>query len=176
VLRELLFAGCAWVASSAFAVESPARVEAADGRTKQALELMQVIHFDKTIDAIQGQLRSTMENQLEPLAKCDAAQPIVHEFGTKLTQATFDTLQSDEFKVDIAAIYAEVFSEDELHQIIDFYHSPLGAKLLDRMPQLMQKSMQVTQERMKLLMPDIQKMGQSYGEKLAAVCGGSKGK
>jgi hypothetical protein len=170
MLRNLLLLGCVLVVATPLqAVETA--ISVADERTKLALELMQLVHFDRTITAVQAQVRTSMEGQLQPLAKCEAARPVVAEFGAKLADKTVGSLGTEEFKVDVAAIYAEVFNEDELKQIIAFYQSPLGAKLLERMPQLMQKSMQVTQDRVKTMMPEVQELGETYRRKVTAACG-----
>ncbi|MBN8885617.1 MAG: DUF2059 domain-containing protein [Rudaea sp.] len=141
-----------------------------DNKTKLALELVQVVQFDKMMQSVQTQTRAIMEKQLESTAKCEAAKPIVGEFGGKTADLMTGVLSSNDFKVDVAAVYAEVFSEDELHQIIEFYQSPLGKKLLERMPQLTQKSMQIAQARVHAVTPELQKLGQSYGQKIAAAC------
>ena len=41
----------------------------------------------------------------------------------------------------IIPIYDKYFSEDELKQLIEFYQSPLGKKMVDIMPSLMQETM-----------------------------------
>jgi len=148
-----------------------AQVPAAkDEKTALALQLIEVTHFDRTIQNMRTQVRSMASAQLEPLAKCEAAKPVMTDFGNKLGDITAQALESDDFKVDVAAVYAEVFSADELKQIIDFYKSPLGVKLLDKMPQLMQKAMLITQDRMKSVMPKIEQLGEEYGKKATSAC------
>ncbi|HEY0292588.1 MAG TPA: DUF2059 domain-containing protein [Hansschlegelia sp.] len=46
----------------------------------------------------------------------------------------------DELMNQIAAIYADKFSADELAQIRTFYQSPVGAKLVKEMPSILQAS------------------------------------
>jgi uncharacterized protein len=61
----------------------------------------------------------------------------------------------EELEAETVAIYARHFTEDEMHQVSAFYKSPVGAKMLASMPQLMQESMLASQ---KVIMPRIAKM------------------
>jgi hypothetical protein len=144
-----------------------------DAKTKLAVELMEVTHYDRNMLAMRAQVETMMEKQFDSFATCAAALPVIREFSTEIGEKLSVTLGSDEMKIDVASIYAEVFSEDELHEILEFYGTPLGRKMLDRMPELMQKSMQISQDRLKAVMPDLQQLGEKYGERIhdaAATC------
>ena len=52
----------------------------------------------------------------------------------------------DDILSETVPIYARNFSADELKQITAFYRSPVGAKMLAKMPQLMGEGMQVGQQ------------------------------
>ncbi|MDD3605464.1 MAG: DUF2059 domain-containing protein, partial [Kiritimatiellae bacterium] len=62
----------------------------------------------------------------------------------------------DKIKTDYIGIYAETFTADELKGIIDFYKTPVGRKFIEKQPEIMEKSMRVTQKQMMTLMPKIQ--------------------
>jgi hypothetical protein len=47
----------------------------------------------------------------------------------------------DEIDNNTANLYAQSFSADELREIVNFYQSPIGQKILTTMPDLLQKSM-----------------------------------
>src|SRR5690348_9956715 len=137
---------CGFALASSLAAADTPTAKAEDARTKLAIELMQITHYDRTMQAMQAQLGTMMEKQFDSFAKCDAALPVIREFSGAIGEKVAAVFGSEEMKVDVASVYAEVFSEDELKEIIGFYQSPLGRKLLDRMPDLMQKSMQITQD------------------------------
>jgi uncharacterized protein len=50
---------------------------------------------------------------------------------------------ADEFDDNAIALYARNFSADELQQIVVFYKTPIGKKMVKTMPEMMQKSMAV---------------------------------
>ena len=76
----------------------------------------------------------------------------------------------DKLKPEYMKVYADVFSEEEITGIVAFYKTPIGHAMLDKMPLLMSKSMEISQRRMAGLMPEIQRqmqevMQKSKGEK-----------
>jgi uncharacterized protein len=145
-----------------------------DEKTKLAIELMDVTHSERNVHAMIDQIPTLMKEQMKSVATCDAAKPIVEQFSADMSEKLTTTMFSDDFKVDTAAVYAEVFTEDELRQIIAFYRTPIGEKMLARMPELMQKSMQIAQQRMASVMPEIKKLGETYGPQMAEACHSSK--
>ena len=45
-------------------------------------------------------------------------------------------------------MYAEIFSHDELHQMVEFYKTPLGRKMVEKLPLVMQKALPIIQMEM----------------------------
>ena len=64
--------------------------------------------------------------------------------------------------------YMNVFDEHEIRDIIVFYRTPTGQKLLDRMPQLMEESMRVTQRMMQDFAPRLQALQEELRIELAS--------
>jgi hypothetical protein len=62
----------------------------------------------------------------------------------------------DNIKEDYINLYVDVFSESELRELIRFYKTPLGQKLIEKTPLLMQRSMRIGQQKMMRVMPEIQ--------------------
>lgn len=62
-------------------------------------------------------------------------------------------LSWDKMEEPMIALYGNVFSEDELQDIIAFYQSEAGQKMLKRQPELMQGTMVMMQQQMQQLMP-----------------------
>ncbi|MCH7927981.1 MAG: DUF2059 domain-containing protein [Candidatus Dadabacteria bacterium] len=66
------------------------------------------------------------------------------------------------------SIYAETFTEEELKGAIKFYKSPIGKKFIEKQPELMRKSMQISQKQMTTLMPKIQKLTEEMMDQITA--------
>ena len=57
-----------------------------------------------------------------------------------------------------ATIYTEVFTEDELRELVHFYTSPIGKKYVQKQPELAQAAMGMTGEMMRELMPRLKEI------------------
>lgn len=163
-----LFAFLAVLLISVSASAAATAKKPVDERIALSIELMQIMNFDQTMQSMQGQMRGMMEEQFKSYATCEAAQPVLREFSGKLSDRMMGYLTDENLKVDIAAVYADVFTVEELRGVIDFYRSPIGKKLIERMPELMQKSMVITQDRMKAMMPELKALGEEYGARIQA--------
>ena len=72
--------------------------------------------------------------------------------------AKFAAVMREEFtwaslRPAIVQLYRETFDQSEIDGLIAFYRSPVGQAFVSKMPIVMQKSMQVSQERMKVIVP-----------------------
>jgi uncharacterized protein len=137
-----------------------------DEKTALAIQVLEVTKFDNIVKAMQQQVGAGIRSQFPQYADCADAQPVMDEFVGAVSDKVAQTVGSDDFKADIAAIYSESFSAEELREIIDFYQSPLGRKWIERMPELMQKSMQISQSRLQAMTPEITAIGETYGKRL----------
>lgn len=66
------------------------------------------------------------------------------------------------FKSQFVKIYAETFTEDELKQLVDFYSSPVGKKVIERLPALTQKAMSMSQLALKDHFDEMQSIVTQY--------------
>ena len=142
----------------------------ADERTKLAVQLLQVMDFDSMMRGMSAQFTDMFDKQIRPLATCQDAQTMVADYSKELSGTIVHWLNSDAFKTDVAAIYAEVLDEEELRQSIAFYSSPVGKKLLVKMPELMRRSVEMSQARIKDATPDIMEISGRYTKKMADAC------
>lgn len=144
-------------APSLHAQDDPKRAAAAE-------ELLKAMHTDELMvkqkEAMQKMMASFLPKTLTPeqLKKAQDAQAVALD-------AVFKELTWESLKPDFVEIYSSVFTEDELNQLIAFYKTPIGQKLIEKMPELQAKSMQIMQARMKTLMPAIQKAMQDAAAK-----------
>ena len=98
------------------------------------------------------------EQKTKALAKMEAELPGVIK---TMQDVLNDPKLIDEILAETVPIYARTFSADELKQMTAFYRTPVGAKMLASMPQLMAQGMQVGQQVVSRRMgPVMQKMQQ----------------
>ncbi len=108
--------------------------------------------------SIKNNAKLSDADKQKALAKMEAELP-----------AAIDAIQSvlndptlvDDILTETVPVYARHFSADELKQITAFYRTPVGAKMLNLMPQLMGEGMQIGQQIVqRRLGPMLQKLQQ----------------
>lgn len=152
-----------------FALVLPAAAESAktdDTRLELAVQLAALMDMDQMVGAMQQQMEAMMQQQLAGAAQCDAARSVVTEFSESTSALTRAQLSNEVFLPKVAEIYAEIFDTGELQELLDFYRTPLGRKMLARMPEMMEKSVALAQNQMQELMPRITALAQDFGRRI----------
>jgi hypothetical protein len=105
----------------------------ADSHSAAARELIELIDLKHmAVQAGEAALDAQVKGnpQLAPYAD------VMHTFLRKV-------FADADLAGEVAKLYEETFSEQELREIVAFYHTPTGQKTLTKMPELMQKGMAI---------------------------------
>lgn len=89
-------------------------------------------------------------------------------FQKRIVEAMWEEMKPEDLKNEVARIYSEVFTKEELQGMADFYSTPAGMALIDKQPQTQQELMKVMMPRMMKAMPKIQQMSQEFAQQQAA--------
>lgn len=131
-------------------------------------ELFSVMRVEKSMQSVMEQMKQMLPQMVSNIAK-QSNLPLAEIEKTKGMQDKMFALIVEEMswkkmKGDMTKIYAESLTPEEVKGITAFYKSPAGQAFLDKMPLIMQKSMEINQKKMMELMPKIQAMVQSEME------------
>lgn len=135
-------------------------------RLDLAIELLAQLDMGQLLTSMQGPMEAMIGEQLEQLATCEAMRPALDAYARDAGALIGESFRADAFMAQAAALYVEVFDRDELQGLVDFYRSPLGRKMLARMPELMQGSMALAQQHVAALTPRIEELAAALGERL----------
>lgn len=122
---------------SASAMKAAEEMLAASGASEQ---------FNKNIKAIIDQYGAQVPEDKRP-----AFVKVMNDFFTKYM--SWETLKND-----ISVMYAREFTEPELKQLTAFYKTPLGTKLNQKQPLLMQAGMVIGQQSVAAHQTELQQM------------------
>ena len=89
-------------------------------------------------------------------------------FQAKVLDKVFSQIQGSDMENDIAQIYSNVFTPDELSGLADFYDTSTGQALIAKTPQISQQMMQVMMPRMQGMQSQIQQMTSDFKAQQAA--------
>jgi uncharacterized protein len=134
--------------------------------------LLDAMEFEKTMQQTMNAMKSAMPQQMasgarmaieasatsaeskrEALAKLDKEMPAT-------SAMLMDKFLGKEFLDDVQKttiqIYAKHFTTAEIDELAMFYRSPIGKKMMSKLPAITQESMQATMQQMQKRMPLIQ--------------------
>ena len=69
-------------------------------------------------------------------------------------------------KDDYIDIYVKTYTESEIRAILEFYKSPAGKKFIEKMPELMQQSMAISQKNMPTIMNKVTKISEEMANEI----------
>ncbi|MDZ4200415.1 MAG: DUF2059 domain-containing protein [Kiritimatiellia bacterium] len=131
-----------------------------------AVELITVARTERMLDqmktAMEGMMRqqfATIDLPPEGVAAAEKAQADVLAWF-------MDVMSWEKMRSLYVDLYTDVFSEEEIRGLTQFYRSPLGQKMLDKMPELIEKAMLKTQAIVMEKMPELQQRMQKSVEEL----------
>ena len=133
----------------------------------QVDRLLEVMRAKETLDATLPQVQA-MQQQM--VAQMTADQDLDEEDRARINRMLESTNSSlatvltwERMGPLYRDIYAQTFTAEDVEAMIGFYESPAGQKTLDKMPQLMQNTMNAVQQ---LVMPLLQQLEQDIAAEL----------
>ncbi|MCB1600622.1 MAG: DUF2059 domain-containing protein [Lysobacterales bacterium] len=139
---------------------------AADGaHVKAALDLIAASRTDQMFDQMKNPTEPMVKSTVAQFQGCESAQPVLDEFSKAMAAVSFSDEQIEKIRHDVAVVYTEVFTQSELEEMTRFFKSATGVKMLEKMPDVMQK-MQAAQMQGQATMQEGYKIAQGFGPRL----------
>jgi uncharacterized protein len=126
-----------------------------------------------------SRMKETLEETMDAVSRQLDAQTMQSIVGGKLPpelQEDFERFQDDvvdlvdgamnwdDMKPHYVRIYMQAFTEEELDGIIAFYRSPVGQRFVEKMPELMNQAMEISQQRLATILPQLQQLQREWRE------------
>ena len=126
----------------AMAQTAAPRPPASPSEMQMAQKMVEVGDTGKVFNVIGGGIFQDMmggfAQEAGNKASCPALKPQVETFGKQM-QSMFDSYNDAAFRQDVAKVYADIYTEQEMREIIAFMQSPTGRKMIAKQPELTQR-------------------------------------
>ncbi|HEY3278691.1 MAG TPA: DUF2059 domain-containing protein [Syntrophorhabdaceae bacterium] len=133
-----------------------AMADDAAGRKQAAMELVEIMNGRAMRDEMVKAVDDMMEKQFEFAAADLSAE--ARKTMEALKKEYFDWLSEslswEQMRTLFVDVYTEVFTEEEMKELNGFYRSPLGRKMLDKMPRLIEATMRKSREMVQKKLPE----------------------
>ncbi|MGY1488044.1 DUF2059 domain-containing protein [Methylobacillus pratensis] len=111
-------------------------------------------------------LRNNLLQSLQYQQLNDKQKRIAEEAGEKAVKVQQENLSYDAIVKLVLPLYRRTFTQEELQAAINFYSSPAGKSINQKMPQLAAESMKLTSELNQKVIPQYQKIAQEAVERI----------
>ena len=136
----------------------PAAFALEDTRKELTEKLIELTRIRQNTEQVLDKIRQAQIAQLNGLNLPPEKEEKAKELQQKIFELLYEELNWENLKPEYVALYAATFSEEELRDMVDFYDSPSGRSLVDKMPLLREKSTALVRGRVLRLLPRIREI------------------
>ena len=141
--------------------------------------VLRKMNFEKIITSALAAQKQAMMSMSEKLAGGAHAKGFDAAAFAAYQKQAMDLVQSaldpKQLQADVATIYSNVFTKDQLAGLGDFYDSPAGQAFTEKQPEIQQQMQQVVMPRIMAVMPQLQALGQTFQQQRRAAAAAATG-
>ncbi|MEB0042840.1 MULTISPECIES: DUF2059 domain-containing protein [unclassified Pseudomonas] len=119
---------------------------------------LKLAHADKLGTPVYMQVQQMFQQRFDESKAPESKKALLETYQAKANAALDQSIGWDKLKPDMVKLYTANFTEQELKDLVAFYQSPLGKKVLAKMPELTQQSAQLTQGKLEAAVPVVNKL------------------
>lgn len=134
-------------------------------RKVKAAELLKLTDSEQMMVQMLESMQKMQTEQFTKMELPAEARDSAVEIQKRTAAMVRKMLSWEAMKPRFIDLYASTYTEPELDGILSFYNSAAGKAMLKKMPQLMQRSMLISQEAMATLMPEMAKIIEEMKQK-----------
>lgn len=139
-----------------------------DSHKAAALKLLDVTNTAELLEQTTTQMTGMFSAMSQRPGLNEDQKKIIQDYQQKATELLKSELTWDKLKDEFVQLYTEVYTEPELKELTRFYETPVGKKMLQKTPELMARSMQISQQHVQRLVPQMQQLMMQMGKTLSA--------
>lgn len=136
-----------------------------------AEEVLRKMDFERMMTKMMEQQKGAMGGMAKQMAAgmgaTGADAEAIGAFQQKAMEVMLDAMNMPGLKGELAQIYSETFTKDELRGISDFYGTPAGMAMVEKQPDISQKLNAVIMPRMMAAMPKVQALAKEFAAEQA---------
>ncbi len=140
----------------------------ASAHAAAAERVLKLARADKLTVPVYAQVQQLFAQRFAESKAPASKQPLLERYQAKANAALDRAIGWEALKGDLVALYTRQFDEQEMAELLAFYQSPVGRKLLESMPALTAQSAQLTQDKLAAAVPQVNQLLDQMVAELAA--------
>lgn len=105
-----------------------------------------ILDLSNTEETTKVAFKSTIDAMIANMKRSGMPEAAAQEMSTEMTKWFNTEFKWAELEPKIVELYVKHFTEQELKALVDFYQTPTGKKLLEKLPVIITESSKVGQE------------------------------
>jgi hypothetical protein len=138
----------------------------ASSHAAEAERFLQLTRADKMTVPVYAQVQQAF-NQRFAEHPNKGKEALLERYQAKANASLDKVVGWDKLKPEMVQLYTRSFTEQELKDLNAFYQSPLGRKMMDKLPALTMDAAQLTQKRLMQAAPEVNKLLTELSAELA---------
>ena len=139
----------------------------AASHTAAAKQLLKLVNADQIAGPWYGQVNQMFAQRFAETQSPANKKAVLESYQAKADATLNKVVGWDKLEPEMVKLYTKGFSEAELNELIAFYKSALGKKVLKEMPALFAESMKMTQAKLEPVVPQINQLLEQMTKELA---------
>lgn len=132
----------------------------------QTEEFLKLVRADKLTAPVYAQVQQMLTQVFVQSKAPESKKAVLERYQAKANAELDRVVGWSVLKPDLIKLYNSQFSEAELKALLDFYKSPVGKKVLEKMPELSRDSAQLTQDRLQQSVAVVNKLTEDMRKEL----------
>lgn len=135
-------------------------------------QLLKITKSEQFLGQMSPQISNMMHSSIEKFTQgkqlTTKQELALVNYTQELGKIMQEQLTWAKLEPEMIKIYAEEFTQEEIDGMIQFYKTPVGQSTIDKMPIVMQKSMQVGYKQMDAITPKIMQAAEKFAKEMQA--------
>lgn len=118
--------------------------------------------MEKTMAGVRKQQAAMVDRMTAQMTPQGGDREAISGFQKRVMDEMMSALNFSEMKGEMAKVYSEIFTKDQLSALGAFYQSPAGQALSEKQPEVAEKMNALMMPRMMAVMPKMQQMAKDF--------------
>lgn len=140
------------------AIASAPTLAASASHEAKAERFLELVNADRLTVAVYAQVQQMFAQRFAEAQAPESRKAVLERYQTKADAELDKAIGWGKLKPEMVDLYTAEFNEKELAELIEFYQSPLGSKVLTKLPQLNAHSARLTQVKLEGAVPNVNKL------------------
>jgi uncharacterized protein len=143
--------------------------DAAPSHRAAAKDVLEAQKAGAAISQLYDHARRVMRSSMGQLQNSSVRRAVAERYMDKLANVLRQELGWAQLREDYIELYITHYTESDLRELEAFYRSPIGLKMVERLPALTQASVKITEKHFGTILPKVFELSKQMSDEMKAI-------